>query len=148
MVKRSLIETAFSADRPRAARPNCHAKRVIALLLRFAPWDLAIGQDRRRDYTSHAPSGRDDGTEQRSADGNDRAPRERARSRISAVREANVSFATLLARADVHPAISVDVAGGAAADQLDSGGAPQTRQSRSCGSATPQGRVRRHHLGR
>src|SRR5262249_40776102 len=43
----------------------------------------------------------------------------------------DVSFATLLARADLHPVISVDVAGGAAPDQLDSGGAPQTRRSRS-----------------
>ena len=59
---------------------------------------------------------------------------ERASSRISAVREANVSFATLLARADLHPVISVDVAGGAAPDQLDSAGAPQTRRSRSCGN--------------
>src|SRR5262249_55507235 len=29
-------------------------KRVIALLLRFAPWDLAFGEDRRRHYTSCA----------------------------------------------------------------------------------------------
>ena len=60
---------------------------------------------------------------------------------------ADLRLPAVLVRADLHRALSVDVAGRAAAHRLDPRGAPQAGRRRSRRGAAPQGGVRRRHRG-
>src|SRR5882757_10999859 len=81
-------------------------------------------------------------------DRNDRTcSRDRAWSRLPAVREGNLRVPAALVRVDLHRALSVDVACRAAAGRVDPGGPTTPHRWEFGRRAAAQGGIRRRHRG-